>query len=231
MILEETLNGGFNGLFGEVVTEDTYKIKELQFVPDVAIDMGANVGVFTRYIRSLFPDCLIIAIEPDEENFKWLKYFTYGNEKIIFINKAIGEGKVFHGTTAANGSGEVYLNSGLGYPEGKMIDAVENKLGMEESSVETIMLDEIYNTYLKEGNKFIVKCDIEGNEHKVLDHLPSMEVLHKADYIAMEVHFYAMTGEEIDDVNYYIRKHLKSLRTTHSCWLEGVHFWATKLLK
>lgn len=226
--IEDTLNGGYNGLYAEVVTEDTYKIKDLQFVPDVVIDMGANVGVFTRYIRSMFPDCLIIAIEPNEENFKCLKHFTYADEKIIFINKAIGSGKVFHGTTAANGSGEVYLNSGLGYPEEKMIDAVSKKFGLEECSIETIMLDEIYTTYVKEGDKFIVKCDIEGNEHKVLSHQTSMGVLHEADYIAMEVHFYAMTGQEMVDVNYWIREHLKSLSTTHDCLLDGVHFWATK---
>ena len=33
--LNQTLNGGYNGLYGEVVTEDCYHLKTLDFVPEM----------------------------------------------------------------------------------------------------------------------------------------------------------------------------------------------------
>lgn len=226
--IEDTLNGGYNGLYAEVVTEDTYKIKDLQFVPTIAFDLGSNVGVFTRYIHSMFPECFIVAVEPNEDNFNTAKKFTIPDEKILSINKAIGIGQTYHGLTAANGSGETYLSSGLGYPKEKMEYAVDNKLGIEQSNIETVMPDELINKFVKEGDKFIVKMDIEGNEHVVFDHEPSMEALKKADYLCFEIHKYAIDGQEHENVGYQINKHLKSFRLTHDCWLDGVHFWATK---
>ena len=65
--LEESLNGGYKGLYGEVVDRDEYHLRDLadvvsindpkfihdpghprgfNFIPDVVIDLGANVGVF-----------------------------------------------------------------------------------------------------------------------------------------------------------------------------------------
>lgn len=228
MKIEEIWNGDVLGLIGEVTVEDTYKIKELKFVPDLIMDLGCNIGIFTRYARSLFPDAFIVAVEPNEENIKWAKYFTPPDEKIHFINRAIGKGQIYHGLTAANGSGETYLSCGLGYPKEKMEEAANNNSGIERSEVETIMPDELYNLFVKEGDKVLVKMDIEGNEHVVFDHEPSMEALKKADYLCFEIHFYAIDGEEHEDVGYFINKHLKEFRLTHDCILDGVHFWATK---
>lgn len=228
MKLEEIWDGAAAGLYGEVVVEDTYKIKELKFIPTICFDFGCNIGIFTRYVRSLFPECFIVAVEPDKDNFKWAKYFTPEDDKILFINKAIGQGQIYHGLTAANGSGETYLSSGLGYPKEKMEYAVDNKLGIEQSNIETVMPDELINKFVKEGDKFIVKMDIEGNEHVVFDHEPSMEALKKADYLCFEIHKYAIDGQEHENVGYYTNKRLKEFRATHYCILDGVHFYAIK---
>lgn len=228
MKIGEIWNGAAEGLFGEVVTEDTYKIKDLKFVPQIVLDLGCNIGIFTRYIRSLFPDCFIVSVEPNKENIEYAKMFTAEDDKILFINKAIGIGQIYHGLTAINGSGETYLSSGLGYPKEKMEYAVDNNLGIEKSDIETVMPDELINKFVKNGDRFIVKMDIEGSEHIVFDHEPSMAALKKADYLCFEIHKYAIDGQEHEDVGYYTNKHLKSFRQTHNCWLEGVHFWATK---
>ena len=76
MELENTLNGGYNGLYGEVVTEDCYRLKTLGFVPDVIFDLGANIGVFTRYARDMFNNAKIISVEPNLDNFENLKTFS-----------------------------------------------------------------------------------------------------------------------------------------------------------
>lgn len=221
--LEDTLNGGFGGLYGEVVTCDTYKLKELDFVPRTFIDCGANIGITLRFARQLFPDCLIIAVEPHPQNIEILKFFTNDNN-LILIEKAIGNGKVYRGLTAANGSGETYLSGdSLGYPEKDMV----GEESLVATNVETITIAELIKTYVKKGDKFIVKIDIEGSENTIWTDEESMRLLRTADYVCAEVHFYSITGgkvrEEMLDVT---EKALKSFETTHDCLLEGVHFWA-----
>ena len=41
--------------------------------PKVVIDAGANIGMFSIYMKSRYPDCTLICIEPDSENYEVLK--------------------------------------------------------------------------------------------------------------------------------------------------------------
>lgn len=223
MKLEDTLKGGYLGLFGEVVTMDIYKIKKIKFTPTCILDVGSNVGVFSRFARQLFPHCKIIAIEPNKENCDIFKQYTIDGNTIL-IEKAIGNGKVWHGLTAANGSGETYLTEGVGFPESGM--AKDDR--MESSNVETITLSEIVNTYVKPEDKLLIKLDIEGNEHTILFDEKEMDALRRAAYICAEIHFYALTGLEWQEVQDRTHEALKSLETTHNCELDNVNFWATK---
>lgn len=228
MKLEETLNGGYLGLYDEVVVSDTYRIKELKFVPDLIIDMGCNIGIFTRFARSLFPNAFIVSVEPNEENIEIAKHFTPEDDKILFINKAIGKGQIYHGLTAANGSGETYLSSGLGYPKDKMDAAADDRLGIEKSYVKTIMPAELISKFAKPGDKVLVKIDVEGAENSIFSDPGSMAALRKVDYLCMEIHRYALTGIEWQEVQDITKEALDSFKDTHFTELDGVHFWATK---
>lgn len=222
--LTDTLKGGYAGLYAEVVTEDTYKLKSLGFIPDLIFDVGSNVGIFTRYARSLFPNALIVSLEPNEENFAHLKKFTK-DDNTIFIHKALGKGPIYHATTAANGSGEVYMSTGLGYPENEIHTATN----LEKSFVESIMIDELINTYLKPGMKVLLKLDCEGAENCIWQHKSSMKALRQIDYICAELHFYAMHGGTVyDEMKEVTHKALKSFEDTHDCELNHVHFFAKK---
>jgi FkbM family methyltransferase len=220
--LEDSLNGGYLGLYGEVVTSDCYRLKSLSFIPDVIFDLGANVGVFTRYARELFPNALIVAVEPHKENAEVFEKFT-PPENIVLIKKAIGKGAIWHATTAANGSGECYFSEGLGYPQHEVVQS-----GLEKLDIETMMPDELINKYLHDHNKSVLKLDIEGAENIIWDHDLSMEAIKKIDYICGEIHFYAINGKEWDDVQIKTRAALKSLEDTHLCELDNVNFWAVK---
>lgn len=222
--IEDTLKGGYAGLVGEVVTEDCYRLRQLEFIPDIILDLGGNIGVFARYARELFPKSLIVSVEPHPENQQVFQKFT-NDKKIILIKKAIGTGIIWHDSGAANGSGEVYLSSGVGYPE-KEMDKIPGKL--DRFNTETIMLSDLIETFINRGKKSLVKIDIEGNEHIIFMHRKSMELLKNIDYICMEVHWYALTGDLIQDVRDMTHRALGSLMETHNCELKGVHFWATK---
>ena len=61
----------------EVVEEDAYRLDVLaqehpSCHPEVIFDVGANVGVFSRYARGLFPEAEIMAFEPVPATFSML---------------------------------------------------------------------------------------------------------------------------------------------------------------
>ena len=221
--LEESLNGGYEGLRWEVEEDDCYKLKKINFIPDIAYDFGCNIGVTSRYLRKLFPHAFIVSVEPHPENLEVFKQFT-NDDNLVLIEKAIGLGKVWRAIGAANGTGENYMSDGLGYPENEMAEDER----MVQTEIPTIMPDEIINQYLKEGMKSVLKMDIEAAENIIWAHDPSMQALRKIDYLAIEVHNFALNGGTWQEVQDKTAEALKSFELTHTCRQDGVHFFATK---
>lgn len=227
--IEEAMAGPYGGLYGEVVTGDTYRIRSLKFKPDLVFDIGANIGIFSRYIRNRFPEARIIAMEPDPNNCDMLRRFT-DDQNMILLERALGSGSaLYHGLTAVNGSGETYLSSGLGYPSEEMAKLAKARNGMEESFIPTITLGQLLSFYYRDGEKALIKIDCEGAENSIWMDRESMDYLRRIDYIAMELHDYALTGGPVHDTVVSVTNAaLGSLERTHDCKREGVHFWATK---
>lgn len=217
--LEDTLNGGYAGLFGEVVTEDSYGIKKIYDRLGLVVDLGANVGTFTRFAREVFPHALIVSIEPDPENFIHLKKFTDHNG-VVFINKALGKGRFWKHIDAPNGAHESYLPVGMGYKDSEY----------ESASVEGIMLDEIINTFPPYGIKSLIKIDVEGAENCIWDHKPSMAALSHFDHIMIELHYCTKIGDHasIKEMCESTVKGIMELAKTHDCHYEHIYFYATK---
>ena len=211
-------DNAYRGLWGEVVEGDIYKIRQLKFVPDVIFDLGANVGTFSKFAHELFPNAIIVAIEPDKQNVDHFYNFSRFDELIIF-NKAIGVGQIYRDNKAINGSHECYLSSFLGY------EGITEIGSLEKQEIETILLDDL-KSWIK--GKYMIKIDIEGSETAIFQHEPSMEILRNADYIAMELHYFAMTPNGVLEVKNMTDKALESLKETHDT--EYVHpmFYATK---
>ena len=228
MNIEDTLNGGYNGLWGEVVQEDIYKIRDLKtgslqenthdrafdFTPDIIFDLGANIGVFTRYARELYPKALIVAVEPDPENIKVFKEFT--QDKTVLIEKGIGSGDLFH-YKGANGSGEVYLSKNSAYKKHTGVKV----------EIQSIKLTEL-KKYIKKGMKVLCKVDIEGNETSIFDDPESMKFLLSFDYVTMELHYFSPTHLGVKDVKLSTRKALKKFEATHDTFYDHPMFYATK---
>lgn len=232
---EET--DGYGGLFDEVVTEDCYGLRSLDFVPTLVLDMGANIGVFARYARSLFPQARIVCVEPDPDNFANLTAFT-PDPNTILINKAIGVGRVRHFLGAINGAHESYVSAGLGFDEGLMrgsdqivaIGTGQSKpvTGFEFCAAPAVMPDALLAEWGKPDDRVLVKMDIEGGENVVLTHEPSMAALRRVDYLAAEIHFYALHGGVLEATKAAIMDALHSFDATHECHLDGVNFQARR---
>lgn len=225
--LEDTLNGGYGGLYGEVVTEDCYKIRNLPFVPDIVYDLGANIGVFTRFAQGLWPEAIIVAVEPDPENCAHFLRFTKDLRKVsLLAATAIGAGPaVWRGTKSRNGAMECYISPNLGYPAELMEKGV---LDYEKTEMLTALLPDFMVPFWSVGLKAMIKIDIEGAENNLFEDEGSMNLLRQMDYIAMELHFHALTGAELDDVKEQTSTALDGLKLTHECTYKHPMFYALK---
>jgi len=175
-----------HSLYDEIVIRDSYKLQSLVFKPDVIFDIGANIGVFTHYAHKLFPDAKIVSVEPHPSNFAILK--TYAPEGTILLNKAIGSGQLHYYPDVndrPSGGGESYISSDFGY---KLPDIGDHLI--EDSNIQTVLLDELYAEHVKDGQNVAIKLDCEGAENLLFAHKPSRDVLQKADFVTMEFHPY-----------------------------------------
>lgn len=237
--ITESLNGGYAGLYGEVVDSDIYHLRDVDdivsvndpsfvhekghkrgfnFVPEVVYDFGANVGIFSRYARSLFPDAVVISVEPDPENCKVFRAFT-NDPKITLIESAIGAGGIWRANGAVNGAHECYLSEGLGY-----IDINNNK-SLTKTSVPSIMPCDIIDPKF---TRSILKLDIEGAENVIWGHKPSFDAIKKIDYICGELHYFAQDAQSHPEVLRATERAFAELAVTHNVTIDNVNFWAVK---
>lgn len=220
----------YNGLYHEVAIEDCYGLRGIEWVPDVIFDIGANVGVFSRYARSLFPDVKIIAIEPDPENCELFRRFTSDNNTIL-LEMAIGDKPVWRHGGAVNGI-QVYTSPGIGYPIEEMEEMRSNKNEtgyMEETSVPTILPAELIQRYVIDGQKVIMKIDCEGGENAIWPDKQSLEKMKTIDYLVIELHWYANHGGELqDEVVSSTVNALITFKETHNFTLTNILFKANK---
>lgn len=74
----------------ECITNDSYGIKELSQRDsniEYVVDIGGNIGAFSRQILNFFPNAKIMLCEPEPELMKYAKENT--DNKLIYVQKAI----------------------------------------------------------------------------------------------------------------------------------------------
>ena len=180
----------FRGLRGEVVFEDTYRLQKINDYPDLIFDLGANVGVFTRWARFLFPEAVIVSVEPDDANFAELEATTVRDDRMFWYHAAIGKGPIWRCPSALNGAHECYLAGSSGFPTASYLES-----GRTHVSTQGIMPCELWKTHGNPDLKTFWKIDCEGGENAILDDPSSREVIANAKRMAMEMHYYGATAE------------------------------------
>jgi FkbM family methyltransferase len=209
-----------NGLHGEVVICDVYKIKSLTFVPDVVIDIGANVGFFTRHALNTFPSATVIAVEPDAFNFSILKELT--KERAILINAAIGSGEIYRTPNSSNGASEAYLSVMPGFTEENL------RLAAQLTDIRCIDFPDLFDLHVPSGTKCMLKIDCEGAENFLFSDAESFARIAKADYVAIELHNYAQDGSLSPEVKALTTATIEKFKDTHDCYQEHVMLYARK---
>ena len=152
------------------------------FLPNakgVVIDVGANVGGYT--VRACGQAEIVIAIEPQNDVFRFLKINTYinckGKAKVMLLNKAVGAKR---GVTYL----EVPVDERYRYSGGASIVRCYSSSRKEPVIVDT--LDNIVDETIGLNTEInFVKIDIEGAEAIAFKGM--MRTLSKANYIMIEI--------------------------------------------
>ena len=207
----------FRGLYGEVVVEDCYRLRSLDFTPDVILDIGANVGTFSRFARELFPDARIVAVEPHPGNYAVLDYWPTPAKKPLLYNAAIGIGQLWSSNHHVNSAHASYLCTGLGYPDGALRDCPD----FNRTEIRTTTLDYLFASYVCHNETVFVKVDCEGGENTIFSHPPSMRALGQVDAMAIELHYFGSDTGDLEYVRSITAAGLRGLEATHDC--ETIH--------
>lgn len=161
-------------IYREIYFEGVYVDSFNQRNDMVVLDIGANIGVVTQYMRDHAKK--LIAVEPSTEHFEALKKNVEFNkwDNVVPVNAAI-----------ADKDGEMQLNVNT---NNRTCHSLTLNYGQGGETVKTIC----FETLLKENDidhVDYVKFDVEGAEELILMGESFAKVADKIDQIMVEFHF------------------------------------------
>jgi FkbM family methyltransferase len=146
-------------VFKQIFIDFQYNI-ELNYIPEIIIDCGANIGLTSIFFSNKFPDSKIYAIEPEKNNFDLLVKNTSEYENIVCSNNAI-----FNETNILLNVENVGLGE-WGYITNST--KVKNNDLRRNMKVYSISVSEIMNKYKLETID-LLKIDVEGSEKELFE--------------------------------------------------------------
>lgn len=176
--------------------------------PSVILDIGAHVGTYSNVFRSVYPDAMIYAIEPDMESFNILKNGNYTaiNELLSDVS---GKTLTFYSkkgcATGASYKKEIYGN--------------HYKQDVIETQMTSISLDDLVEKY-HIPKIDLIKIDTQGSELEILAGARETLKKYNPKIIAMECNIveYNSNSPLIDEQIKFMRSigyHPLDLTETH----------------
>jgi len=141
--------------------------------PTLIVDAGAHVGCFAMFVYSMFPDCEIVAFEPNTSNNDLLKVNFDDND----VNGSILPGALWNEDIDSLFMIEGESNAGF-------VSSQVNEVNANRYSVPGITL--VAGLGATVNNVNLVKLDIEGAEYRVLPEM--LKTLSPKCQIWMELH-------------------------------------------
>lgn len=159
--------------------------------PDMIIDLGANIGIFSYLYAKRFPKAKILAVEPEAENFKILEKNLQNTNNISTYECGIWWRKAMLSIIdRQTGSwGFKCIESGERTKEDRVVAETR---GVD---IDTLCAENNF----KSGN-LIVKMDVEGTERNLFDNIDKAEWVKNLSMLIVEIHddIYPGTTELID---------------------------------
>jgi len=155
-----------------------------------ALDVGANKGKWSRDLRSVFPDCQCLLLEPQLEMKSYLDRFCRRNPGCQWICAGAGE---------TIGELPFTLCPDTVSSSFQISPAVAAAAGYQRRVVPVTTLDHVCQEYFQGAAPDIVKIDAEGFESQILRGARSL--LGKTELFFLETHFFADPSEPSSMVN------------------------------
>ena len=158
-------------IFNEIYLRQGYRFS-LDHSPRIIIDAGANIGLFSVLMTSLYPQAKIIAIEPDPENFQLLERNAKFYPQIKLLNYGLWSKSTW-----------LEIQDGSFDKSGVMV----REAGADtSSSLKAVSIPQIMGDFNLEHID-LIKIDIEGSEKEVFS-LNSEHWLPKTKILIIELH-------------------------------------------
>lgn len=172
--------------YDELFKRHLYRFKS-DIESPIIIDCGANIGLSIVYFKQLYPQARIIAFEPDEEVFDYLKFNvkSLNLEKVELINKGLWKEEAELSFFSEGADGNRIMEN-----DQKIL---EQKASYKKIIVKTVKLSD----YIQEDIDFL-KIDIEGAETDVL--LEAKDKLHFVRNIFIEYHSFIDQPQTLNQI-------------------------------
>lgn len=169
----------------EIFVDEVYKFTS-ENLPRKIIDCGANVGLSIIYLKRIFPNSNIIAIEADKKIYNQLStnIKNFGFKDITLINA----------TAWIDNSGCTFaVDGGLG-------GHIQNENSLEETiHVKSVRLLELITSQI-----FFLKMDIEGAEYEVIKDIK--DKLYLIENLFIEFHVKHDEENHLDEILRWVKE-------------------------
>lgn len=187
-------------IFHTIFGQQEYNIKQLDSSAKTIIDCGANIGLFTVYMKHKYPDAKVICIEPDRENY----------EQTLLNTKGLKDVKVYQNGIWHRKANLAITDKYNGGKWGLVVDEIPEPTN---ESVASLGLNELMSLENLESID-ILKIDIETAE-KYLFSQNYEEWMRRTKVIIIELHdwleqgtaqpFFNAVNKIYKNYSYYIR--------------------------
>lgn len=162
-------------IYKEIYLEGIYTDVFTQKKDMVIIDVGANIGIVTQYMRDFAK--IVYAIEPSPEHYEAL-------EKTVEFNK--WDNVKTYNLALSNADGKVKLNQ-------HEANRTSHSIAIENKGKQVEVVAKRFDTFLKEnkikGDIDFVKFDVEGAEDMILRSEGFKNIAKQIKAIEVEFHF------------------------------------------
>ena len=159
----------------ETLGSEFHMLANLEFgqAPIFIVDAGGYIGTASIALKEIFPESIIVTIEPSSANFELLQKNIEAHENIHAINAALVDDETLE---------EIYLNDSETGPWGFEISGTP---AQNAEVVKTTIFTKIVKQF-DVSRVQICKMDIEGAELELLEHPENW--LEHTDVLAIELH-------------------------------------------
>jgi FkbM family methyltransferase len=167
------------GVFSEAIEPELGVVKYLVRAGDTVVDVGANVGWYTKYMAGIVgAQGRVISLEPMRETFALLSKCMKGHSLTNVVLHNVG-------ASECDGVGTMevpqYASGGENYYMARLVESARGVSAHIRQEVKLRSLDSLLGGAMSEVE--FIKCDVEGHELQLIKGARKIIKLRKASWL------------------------------------------------